>query len=100
MDGELTILFRTCIYDARAGVRELGMLHPVLLAQQALFVPPLLNVVYLYSLIARRCQYQIAVVVVVNRLDVRLRPAILDIISPKQLAEQRLARILGSAKGL
>jgi hypothetical protein len=64
---------------------KLGQLDAVLFAQQALVVAALADIVDLNSLVAGRCHEQLAVVVVVDGEDARLRPAIFDVVSAQQL---------------
>jgi hypothetical protein len=80
-----TVLLCAGIYYTRAGVCELGKLDAVLLAQEALIVAPLLDVVYLDRLVAGGRHDQLAFVVVVDGLDVRLRAAVLDVVASEEL---------------
>ena len=64
--GEPTVLLGAGIDDARARVGELGQFHTVLLAQQALVVAAVLDVVDLDRLVALRRHAQLARVVEVD----------------------------------
>ena len=64
--GEPTVLLGAGIDDARARVGELGQFHTVLLAQQALVVAAILDVVDLDRLVALRRHAQLARVVEVD----------------------------------
>lgn len=66
MAWSLTVLFRTRIDDTRASMRKLGQLDAVLLAQQALVVSTLSDVVDLDRLVARRRHEQLSIVIIVN----------------------------------
>lgn len=66
-------------------MRKLRQLDAVLLAQQALIVSALSNVVDLNRLVARRRHEQLSFIVVVNRQDSRLRLSIFYVFATKQL---------------
>jgi hypothetical protein len=75
-----TILLRAGIDDARARVGEFCQLDTILLAQQALVVPAVLNVVDLYGVVALGCHAQLARVVEVDGEDMRLGLALLNVV--------------------
>lgn len=62
----ITVLFGTGVYYTRPRMCKLCQLDTVLLAEQALVMAPLADVVDLDCLVAGRGHEQLAVVVVVN----------------------------------
>lgn len=64
---------------------KLGQLDAVLFAQQALVVAALADVVDLDRLVAGRRHEQLAVVIVVDGEDARLRPSFFDVVSAQEL---------------
>lgn len=66
-------------------MRELGQFDAIFLAQRALIVPAFLDVVYLDRLVAGRRHTELSVIVVVERLDMGLWLALLDVFAFEKL---------------
>jgi hypothetical protein len=60
---------------------ELGEFDTIFLAQRAFVMPAFSYVIDLDRLVTRRSHAELSLVIVIDGLDVRLRPAVLDVIT-------------------
>lgn len=78
---------------------KLCMLDAVLFAQQALIMPTFPNVIYLDGLVAFRSHAKLAGVVKIDRENVWLRPAFLNVVSLEELCRSEILDHLADLGG-
>lgn len=85
MTCPITILHCACKDDARICVCKPRQLNAVLLAEQGLIVSAFFDVVYLNGLVTICSHAELAVVIVVDRLNVWRRSTFLNVLALEQL---------------